>query len=98
MYCVELRSWRVGSVKASARYSENAITRRLRVKSSRTDWCRPTSVSLTVAGRSPMRRNTTLLRCDRDRDRLLLGVAAFLLADTEFQRAGDRVAASRRGG
>ena len=37
MYCVELRSWRVGSANASARYSENDITRRLRVKSSRTD-------------------------------------------------------------
>src|SRR5512135_903284 len=93
MYCVALRSCRVGCEKASSRYSLKAITRRLRVKSSRTDWCSPTSVSLTVGGRSAMRRDSKLVRGDRDRDRLLLRVAAVLLADAELQHALDLVAA-----
>src|SRR5215510_9198403 len=48
MYCVDDRSWRVGSETTRLRYSANDSTRRLRVKSSRTAEPSSTSKSLTT--------------------------------------------------
>src|SRR5215510_1951692 len=53
MYCVDDRSWRVDSETTRFRYSANDITRRLRVKSSRTAWPSSTSSSRTAGDPEP---------------------------------------------
>src|SRR5262245_13117039 len=101
MYCVDERSWRVGSANASARYSENDSTRRLRVKSSRTAAFNSSSVSFTGGGTSATappdrfahRSDLTLVSGDGDRHRLLLRMAAVLLTNPELEDALDLVAA-----
>src|SRR4051812_37604169 len=105
MYCAAERSWRVGSVTTSWRYSENDRTRRLRVKSSRTLSPRPlrraftgaASMSAIAFDRTTPRTGCSLRR-DEDRDRLLLRATAVLVTDGELERAVDRVVAALRGG
>src|SRR5580704_17479354 len=97
MYSVEDRSCAWGCAKTSARYSPNAITRRLRVKSSRTAACRPSSVDLTSSGMSVTGLTISVCR-NGDRDRLLLRMAAFLIAHAELEHALDLVRAGLVGG
>src|SRR5277367_5154751 len=97
MYSVDDRSCAWGCANTSARYSPNAITRRLRVKSSRTAACRPSSADLTSSGMSATAR--TISVCGNgDRDGLLLRMAVFLIAHAELENALDLVCAGLLGG
>src|ERR1700690_186296 len=98
MYCVDDLSWRSGCSNTSARYSVYDITRRLRVKSSRTASPRPTSDCLTIAGMSSAIAAKLSLCGDDDRHRLPLRVAALLVAHAELEHAFDLVAAGLRRG
>src|SRR6185503_20278581 len=113
MYCVDDRSWRSGSATTRFRYSANAITRRLRVKSSRTEWPSSTSRSRTavepVPGSLPEPDGVgvstitltvslrALLRGHRDRDGLLLGETLVAIAHRELEVAVDGVTPACRG-